>query len=559
MRHHPWVSESTTSPGRTPVEDGESPPPPGGAGPPASSPPPPGATTPPDATAGERDWGPARVLAGLAALLVLALVEAGIVIAIDPAPSLAPRALATAPVTSGAEPRLFVLNADDDQVWILEPTGNDRLHKADSVEVTPGADVIAVGRLQSAGGPLELAVANSNSETVQLYRERDGEFTPSAPLNVGTHVRSVAIGPLGPNGTPVLAVGTLAGRVALFRPTGAGRLRQIANLSHLRSLPEAIAIGDVNGDSRPDLLVGARHVVPFLARPSGRLVAEPDRGARAPTSSLALGDLGGGQRAFALTGFAQVDVLRWSGARGLTLEETLDPVDDPRAVAVGKLFDDHADLAVSSAGGRIEVLERSDDGNIDTVASFEAQQSLGARLALQVLLAATLALVAFTLATPRAGFAHAAVLGLRRSLTPPWRPAAAAYLAYIGCALVLAALIHPQQDDVTRDLGFGEGGVGDLASLILIVVAAPVTEEIFFRGFLFGGLRRALPFVGAALLSGTIWGLFHFTGVGSWGVVIQLSIFGVALAWVYERTGSIWPTIAIHALNNALAFGLLTS
>ena len=42
-------------------------------------------------------------------------------------------------------------------------------------------------------------------------------------------------------------------------------------------------------------------------------------------------------------------------------------------------------------------------------------------------------------------------------------------------------------------------------------------------------------------------------------VVLQLSIFGLALAWLYERTGSIWPTIAVHALNNAIAFALLTS
>jgi membrane protease YdiL (CAAX protease family) len=33
----------------------------------------------------------------------------------------------------------------------------------------------------------------------------------------------------------------------------------------------------------------------------------------------------------------------------------------------------------------------------------------------------------------------------------------------------------------------------------------------------------------------------------------------VILAWLYERTNSIWPTIAVHMLNNALAFALLTS
>ena len=42
-------------------------------------------------------------------------------------------------------------------------------------------------------------------------------------------------------------------------------------------------------------------------------------------------------------------------------------------------------------------------------------------------------------------------------------------------------------------------------------------------------------------------------------MVLQLAVFGVALSWLYERTGSIWPTIGVHALNNAIAFALLTS
>ncbi len=88
---------------------------------------------------------------------------------------------------------------------------------------------------------------------------------------------------------------------------------------------------------------------------------------------------------------------------------------------------------------------------------------------------------------------------------------------------------------------------------------APITEELFFRGFMFAGLRRRLPFVAAAAISAGLWGFFHFTGPGSWGVVLQLAVFGIALSWLYERTGSIWPPIAIHAFNNALAFAILTS
>ena len=42
-------------------------------------------------------------------------------------------------------------------------------------------------------------------------------------------------------------------------------------------------------------------------------------------------------------------------------------------------------------------------------------------------------------------------------------------------------------------------------------------------------------------------------------MVLQLSLFGVILCAVYERTGSIRPTIALHMLNNAIAFAVLAS
>jgi membrane protease YdiL (CAAX protease family) len=194
------------------------------------------------------------------------------------------------------------------------------------------------------------------------------------------------------------------------------------------------------------------------------------------------------------------------------------------------------------------------------VAGFDPDiESLGSRLALQTALAATLIGVAFIAARPGPGLAEPPALGLRRPLAPAIKVSALAYVAYIGAAIVIAALLEPEQEDVTRDLGFGEGDFGSIAAGLLIVVVAPVSEEIFFRGFLFGGLRRGTSFVVAALVSSGIWGLFHYTGPGSWGVVVQLTVFGLALAWVYERTGSLWPPIALHVLNNALAFAVLTS
>ena len=195
------------------------------------------------------------------------------------------------------------------------------------------------------------------------------------------------------------------------------------------------------------------------------------------------------------------------------------------------------------------------------VSAFDPQlDSLGAKLVLQALLAVTLVGIAFAVAAGRAGgVATPQALGLRRPLRSWLGLAAAAYLGYIVFALVYSSLVHPQQEDVTRELGFGHGALGTIAAGALIVIAAPISEEIFFRGFIFGGLRRRLSFPAAALFAAAIFGFFHYTGPGSIAVVPQLALLGFALAWLYEETGSIYPPIAVHAVNNALAFAILTS
>lgn len=211
---------------------------------------------------------------------------------------------------------------------------------------------------------------------------------------------------------------------------------------------------------------------------------------------------------------------------------------------------------------------------VGVVSAFDpGLDSLAGRLVTQALLAATLVVVAFVLtADSRRGIAPAEAIGLRRPLRSPFGldsslgptfgaliTAAIAYFGYIVAAALYSSLVHPHQEDITQDLGFGHGGVGTVAAALLIIVAAPASEEIFFRGFIFGGLRRRLSFWGAALISAAIFGVFHYTGAGSVGVVPQLAFLGFALAWVYEETGSIYPTMAIHAFNNLIAFIVLTS
>lgn len=149
-------------------------------------------------------------------------------------------------------------------------------------------------------------------------------------------------------------------------------------------------------------------------------------------------------------------------------------------------------------------------------------------------------------------------LGFRRPGGRPVADAAIAYVTYFVFALIVAALLSPDQTDVTRTLGVGESALLSIIAGVLIIVAAPLSEEIFFRGFAFSGLRRGMPFVFAALIANGVWGVFHLTG-GDFAVVIQLTGFGIALSWLFERTNSLWPAVGLHALNNAIAFAVLTN
>ena len=194
------------------------------------------------------------------------------------------------------------------------------------------------------------------------------------------------------------------------------------------------------------------------------------------------------------------------------------------------------------------------------IGAFDPDFGVAATLSVQALLAATLVAVALAFASRGSSLPIALrELGLRRFARSALGLAAVTYVAYIIFAAIYAAIVSPEQEDVTRDLGFEDGGVSAVAAGALIVVAAPFSEEIFFRGFMYGGLRRRLPVWAAALIAGAIFGLLHYTGPDSIGVVPQLAALGVILAWLYEQTGSLWPPIILHVVNNSIALTYVTS
>lgn len=89
----------------------------------------------------------------------------------------------------------------------------------------------------------------------------------------------------------------------------------------------------------------------------------------------------------------------------------------------------------------------------------------------------------------------------------------------------------------------------DLVWLLLAgAVAAPIVEEFYFRGLLFPYLRARKGVTYAVIASSALFAVLHFVPP----LIPALFVFGVVQALVVYRLRSIYPAIALHALNNAI-------
>lgn len=148
----------------------------------------------------------------------------------------------------------------------------------------------------------------------------------------------------------------------------------------------------------------------------------------------------------------------------------------------------------------------------------------------------------------------------------PWshvglRPFAVARSFGLGCLFLLVALSFNvvwslflslfslrAQADLLPLFGGGIGGL--LLALFTGGIIAPFAEEVFFRGFVFAGLHQHLGLRRALVLNAILFALVHILPT-SWPPIFVL---GVLFALLYERTGSIWPAVAVHGAMNSISF-----
>lgn len=121
--------------------------------------------------------------------------------------------------------------------------------------------------------------------------------------------------------------------------------------------------------------------------------------------------------------------------------------------------------------------------------------------------------------------------------------------------------------DVTQaqEIPFGQTiltqGWQYMLAFLVIVVLAPLAEELLFRGYMYGKARQAAPMWLAILATSLAFGLAHlWTGPGNplqWAVMLDTFVLAVMLSLLREYTGAIWAGVMVHMVKNGIAFYLL--
>lgn len=150
-------------------------------------------------------------------------------------------------------------------------------------------------------------------------------------------------------------------------------------------------------------------------------------------------------------------------------------------------------------------------------------------------------------------------LGLHK---PKWlylARALVAFIVYLAISIVLQTVVRAvfgesYNAEQPQELGYtGLNGWELAAAFVPLVLLTPVAEEVIFRGFVFKGVRRRVPFWVAAVIVSGLFGWAH----GQWNVGLDVFAMSMLSCYLVEKSGSLWPSIFLHVIKNGLAFSLV--
>ena len=194
------------------------------------------------------------------------------------------------------------------------------------------------------------------------------------------------------------------------------------------------------------------------------------------------------------------------------------------------------------------------------ITDLDKRQTASAGLLVTIFWEASFAGVVLALALRRG--ATLRTLGFRKP--ERWGPLPiliiASYSTLLGYGLVILLL-----KELGLDVSWLEGGnqleliegessfpilVTLLIAGIAVAIAAPLAEELFFRGLVYRALSEIWSPTLAIFVSGFLFGAFHL----NLSVLIPFTILGMLLAWGFRASGSIWVPIAAHFTINSVSF-----
>ena len=132
----------------------------------------------------------------------------------------------------------------------------------------------------------------------------------------------------------------------------------------------------------------------------------------------------------------------------------------------------------------------------------------------------------------------------------------AVYIAYSVLGGLWLELVNaPTEDELIEEIGAKSSTLAGIGLAFGVCVMAPLAEEFAFRGYLFGGLRKWKGIWPAAIITGAMFGAVHAFG-SDVTFLLPLAIFGMGLCLLYAWTDSLYPCIALHCINNCVAYSV---
>jgi hypothetical protein len=306
----------------------------------------------------------------------------------------------TPPVTYSVGGEARGVNITSTSLLVLQNNGGDTLSLNSSgtfsftfaTRLTSGSTYSISVATQPSGQNCTVAngsgtVSGTDVTNISLKCRSFLTFAAAANFSAGTNPHSVAIGDFNGDGKPDLVtansgsnnISILSNTTVTSTPSGPISFGTAVNYN-VGTTPEAVAIGDFNGDGKLDLVVtnsGSNNVSILLGTGTGSFGAATPYGAGTGPTSVVIGDFNrDGKLDIAVANSGGVSILLNSGTGTFPAATPYGAGTGPMAIAVGDFNGDGIlDLVVANSGGNVSILIGTGSGTFGTAANFSTGTS----------------------------------------------------------------------------------------------------------------------------------------------------------------------------------------